>query len=577
MEKENIEKIMEEYKSGLLQIEGKDNDIEINKMNLHIQKLKDEREEVKSEKSLYEEYTKRIKEAENELKNYKNKDTQTEINKINYRIKKIEDQKSELNIREYNKQMEDAKKELESLNAVETPEYKKQKEIEKMNLKDNAIKDLTQANIKIGKAIDEAQLEHINIMNEIGKFELKYDENHMALNGNERRELFDKSHKIIDKINELREAKTKCEEYLVELKQPSKEVEAINSILNKTYNSNLREATERDLEVKDEKNSVETKSDEKENINLEKVENIETKKIDLDDIDFNLPKEESEEKTIETKKEKNVKEIDENKQEEVKTIYINGKKSEIYINQDKKNPIKIDYSENKDLVINEIINDTFNVVPKEIKKLEDSLKNPNISKENRIANEQLLKTYKDQQEQLNVNGKQVEFQYADPNIVVALKNNPEKLQEYADFLNGKKKIDKEQKMSFNIKYDIRGLSKSEMSDEEKQQIEDYAFIHRNIAKIKKTPIQAIKFAFKGLLEKFRKVKALPAASLIYTMSDEGKKSYYKAYEQSKSFKESLKVEEKEEKANTNIDEKMNRYEELAKKINDSFDKDDIEK
>lgn len=211
-----------------------------------------------------------------------------------------------------------------------------------------------------------------------------------------------------------------------------------------------------------------------------------------------------------------------------------------------------------------------------MKKIEESLKKSNISKE---SMEQLLKTYKEQKKQVKTEGKKLEFQYADPNIVVALKNNPEKLQEYADFLNGKKKIDKENKMSFNIKYDIRGLSKSEMSDEEKQQIEDYAFIHRNIAKIKKNPLQAIKFAFRGLLEKFRKVKALPAGNLIkeeYTMSDEGKESFDKAYEQSKAFKESLKVEEKEEKTNTNIDEKMNRYEELAKKINDSFDK-DIEK
>lgn len=529
MEKENIEKIMEEYKSGLIKIEGKDkeNNIEINKMNLHIQRLKDEREEVKFEKTLYDEYTKKIEETEKELKD---------------------------------------------LNKSETPEIKKQKEVDKMNLKDIAIRDLTQANMKIDKAIDEAQLEHLNTMNEIGKFELKYNANGMPLNGNERRELFDKSHKIIDKISELKEAKVKCEEYLVELKQPTKEIETINSILNETYGSNLREATEDDLEVEDKNDKL----DKKEDITSVKSENPEVKKLNLDDIDFNLPEELNEEEIIENKKEENVNEINKNKQEDIKTIYINGKKSELYINQDKKNPIKIDYSDEKDLIINKIVNDTFNVVPKEMKKIEESLKKSNISKE---SMEQLLKTYKEQKKQVKTEGKKLEFQYADPNIVVALKNNPEKLQEYADFLNGKKKIDKENKMSFNIKYDIRGLSKSEMSDEEKQQIEDYAFIHRNIAKIKKNPLQAIKFAFRGLLEKFRKVKALPAGNLIkeeYTMSDEGKESFDKAYEQSKAFKESLKVEEKEEKTNINIDEKMNRYEELAKKINDSFDK-DIEK
>lgn len=289
MEKENIEKIMEEYKSGLLKIEGKDkeNNIEINKMNLHIQRLKDEREEVKFEKTLYDEYTKKIEETEKELKD---------------------------------------------LNKSETPEIKKQKEVDKMNLKDIAIRDLTQANMKIDKAIDEAQLEHLNTMNEIGKFELKYNANGMPLNGNERRELFDKSHKIIDKISELKEAKVKCEEYLVELKQPTKEIETINSILNETYGSNLREATEDDLEVEDKNDKL----DKKEDITSVKSENPEVKKLNLDDIDFNLPEKLYEEEIIENKKEENVNEINKNKQEDIKTIYINGKKSELYINQDKK-------------------------------------------------------------------------------------------------------------------------------------------------------------------------------------------------------------------------------------------------
>lgn len=563
MEKENIEKIMEEYRSGLLKIEGKDkdNDIEINKMNLHIQRLRDEREEVKSEKALYEEYTKQIENAENELKNYKNKDTQTEINKINYRIRQIEEKKSELDIREYNRQMEEAKKELESLNKVETLEERKQKEIEKMNLKDVAIKNLTQANMNIDKAINEAELEHKIIMNKISNFELKYDENHIALNGNEQRELFDKSHKIIDRINDLKEAKTKCEEYLVELKQPSKEVETINSILNGTYDSKEESTKTEPAKVepaKAEPEKTEPAKTEPTKVEPTKVEPAKTEptkaepaktepaKVESTKTEpTKVEQEKSDEEKVVIPKEVKTKEQQENKLKNVKTIHINGKESKIYVNKDEENPLKIYYGDDKDIIINEYIRNAFN---EEIKDKETEQK------------------------------KYAEFQYADPNIVAILKNNPEQLQEYADFLNGKKKIDKEQKMSFDIKYDIRGLSKSEMSDEEKQQIEDYAFIHRNIAKIKKTPFQAIKFAFKGLLEKFRKVKALPAGDLIkeddYTMSDEGKKAYEKAYEKSRSVKESLnKVEKTEEQTNDNKEnpeKKMNRYEEIAQKMNQDF-------
>lgn len=152
-----------------------------------------------------------------------------------------------------------------------------------------------------------------------------------------------------------------------------------------------------------------------------------------------------------------------------------------------------------------------------------------------------------------------EFKNADPNIVKILSNNPKQLQEYADFLNGKK--EKNEKMSFNLEYNIRG----KMPNEQKKDLEEYAFINRNIAKVKKTPIQAVKFAFKGLLEKFRKVKALPSADLIKTVpvKDEDmekitKKNIERNMETEKFFSDKVKTIDKKNKTTTVVKPEMYR-------------------
>lgn len=102
------------------------------------------------------------------------------------------------------------------------------------------------------------------------------------------------------------------------------------------------------------------------------------------------------------------------------------------------------------------------------------------------------------------------YEDADPNLVKVLSNNKNRLEEYIALLNGEKKIDVNDKNALKITYDIRKLSKCELSKKEKEAIEDYAFKHRDIAEVKKNALQSIKFKFREMKEKRENKKAVKA-------------------------------------------------------------------
>lgn len=158
------------------------------------------------------------------------------------------------------------------------------------------------------------------------------------------------------------------------------------------------------------------------------------------------------------------------------------------------------------------------------------------------------------------------YENADPNLVTVLSNNKNRLEEYIALLNGEKKIDVNDKNALKITYDIRKLSKSELSKEEKEAIEDYAFKHRDIAEVKKNALQSIKFKFREMKEKRenkKAVKALKSGKIVKSpvkdeISSEVKDTLTKAIDNKR---------KKEEK-----DKLFNEYEQNAKKQGDEFEK-----
>ena len=139
------------------------------------------------------------------------------------------------------------------------------------------------------------------------------------------------------------------------------------------------------------------------------------------------------------------------------------------------------------------------------------------------------------------------YENADVNIVKVLKSNKKLLNDYISRLNG---IDIENNDYVKISYDISKLSKSNISKEEKKQIEENAFKHRKIATIHKNLFQSIKFAIMGFKERREnKVKLLNPAKIEKSpikeekeegISEEAKKSILQLMKDKKERQNNIK-------------------------------------
>ncbi len=480
MEKENIEKIMEEYKSGIQNLEGKNQEdmAEQNRIKLHIERLEEERDELNpiTEKSLYE---------------------------------------------EYNKSIEKAKKELDEFKAPYiTPEEKRKIEIAKEDLKTSAIQKLIKADKDLDIQIEETEMKSNMNYLEMKKFNIEYDENHNPINANEYQEMLKISDNLRIELEHLKELKNLCEKNLSELRKPTKEeqekIDELNDILNKRddekSDSNVTASPEDKMkttsepEVKPEnKKEVTTKT---ENKPIKEKTASKTKLEELEENKNNLIQEMENEKdptkklaiqemlkTVEEEieKEKTKPNIRENFQKEVEKG--KNKITDIEVNAYKNNLVPVIRYTTLDASEHEFKNVHYEYTQEK--------------------KEEVLKSYlSDIYPKMEFNSEEEKqelkkYEKADINIVNLLRNDKESLEEYIALLNGEKQKDEN---SLEIVYDIRKLSKSNISKEEKANLENCAFEHRHIAKVKKNMLQTIKFAFKGFKERInnsRNIKALP--------------------------------------------------------------------
>ena len=194
-----------------------------------------------------------------------------EMNVIKGRIEKREDEMKELDpiadkslIDEYKKSIEKEQKDIAGIESsmYKSPEQKRKEELEVITVKDETIRKLVQENKAIDYEIAKKEIEHDSILLDIGHFKYEYDENGQVKNGNEAKKLWDESHKITDELSSLRGAKQKCEEYINELKEPTKDIEKINEILSRK-NKEEKEVIEESAGKQEESKEEPAKKDDK--------------------------------------------------------------------------------------------------------------------------------------------------------------------------------------------------------------------------------------------------------------------------------------------------------------------------
>lgn len=267
-----------------------------------------------------------------------------EINVIKGRIEKREDEMKELDpiadkalIDEFKKSIEKEQKDIAGIESsmYKSPEQKRKEELEVITVKDETIRKLVQENKAIDYEIAKKEIEHDSILLDIGHFKYEYDENGQVKNGNEAKKLWDESHKITDELSSLRGAKQKCEEYINELKEPTKDIEKINEILSRK-NKEEKEVIEESAGKQEESKEEPAKKDDKKVEETEEQAENETENSELakkDETKEEKPEAEITEKA-ETKSEAKTTEKDK-KEKMVETINESLRKKE---EEENKNP-----------------------------------------------------------------------------------------------------------------------------------------------------------------------------------------------------------------------------------------------
>lgn len=181
------------------------------------------------------EYKKFLTEKENEFEKEK-----VEINVIKGRIEKYEDELNTLDqntekklIDEYKKSIEKEKEEIKKIESsmYKSPEKQKEEKIEETSKKDETIRKLMQEKKGIDYELTKKEIEFQSKLLDMSSFSYEYDENGSVLNGQEFRSINEDAEKIREELSNLKQAKAKCEEYINELKAPTKEIDKINEVL----------------------------------------------------------------------------------------------------------------------------------------------------------------------------------------------------------------------------------------------------------------------------------------------------------------------------------------------------------
>ena len=228
----------------------------------------------------------------------------------------------------------DYEEKLSQKEKIENPDLtldqKKEKKSKTYEARDNAKKSLISEQKEIETEIEEQELEFKSIELKLKKFKHEYEEQEQSweerdnegklvtvtkkvrvcTNGEEYKKLDDKLKEVAAKLSSLREAKTKCEEYLSQIdNEYKKDVEKINEVISRKEENknedkekevteeetksedNEKEATEE--ETKSEDNEKEATEEETKSENKEKEE-LEHKKPkignELVDVRFNAKK-----------------------------------------------------------------------------------------------------------------------------------------------------------------------------------------------------------------------------------------------------------------------------------------------
>ena len=152
----------------------------------------------------------------------------------------------------------DYEEKLSQKEKIENPDLtldqKKEKKSKTYEARDNAKKSLISEQKEIETEIEEQELEFKSIELKLKKFKHEYEEQEQSLeerdnegklvtvtkkvrvctNGEEYKKLDDKLKEVTDKLSSLREAKTKCEEYLSQIdNEYKKDVEKINEVISR--------------------------------------------------------------------------------------------------------------------------------------------------------------------------------------------------------------------------------------------------------------------------------------------------------------------------------------------------------
>ncbi len=189
---------------------------------LHIERLEDELKAISpKQKDLIEEYKKVIEEAKRD----------PEFLKIASELNDYIDKKEELS-----KKLLKNKKDNEKLIKKETREAE-----------DKLRANLTQEGMRIDKDITETKLKMDSVLVELDNLKLKYEEKdgvEIPVNGDKRRNLYQKYYELNDALKDLKEAKKMCESKLKEFKdRDDKKAEEFSKILNETRNTQNSEKT----------------------------------------------------------------------------------------------------------------------------------------------------------------------------------------------------------------------------------------------------------------------------------------------------------------------------------------------
>ena len=98
---------------------------------------------------------------------------------------------------------------------------------EMVEVKEEVRKNLIAERKRLNSSLEEMKLSFDIIMNRLSNFKYIYDENHVVQNGEEYKKLFDDSHSLIDRKNEIEKQLKQIEEYISLTELTSKEIETL--------------------------------------------------------------------------------------------------------------------------------------------------------------------------------------------------------------------------------------------------------------------------------------------------------------------------------------------------------------